>query len=313
MVSGFLGTLIGLERAVALDCGWTYIPPLFTGLGAIALVAGFEGFVGPILLTAGSSGLIVIFVSLFRLQPAIHTVIMGIGAFSWFIGNLIYLSGSPVFQAVSWWGGFLILTIAGERLELSRMLRPAGIARVLFLVVVSILFSGMVWTWFVFDAGIRLTGLGMILMALWLMRYDIARRTVRQTGLPRFIALCLLSGYIWLAVSGVMALFYGGAEAGPAYDAILHTLFLGFVFVMIFGHAPVIFPAVLGLPVRFSHRFYIHMILLHLTLFLRIVGDLFAWLPGREWGGLLNVLAILLFFVNTLLSTRSSNMEGLIS
>lgn len=307
MVSGFLGTLIGLERAVALGRGWTYTAPLLTGIGAIALITGLNVSAGPLLFTLGSLGLIAIFISIFRLQPALHTVIMGLGALSWFIGNIFYLSGFPVFQVVSWWAGFLILTIAGERLELTRMLKPSGTGRVLFLVAILILFSGIVWTGFVFDNGMRLAGWGMILLALWLIRYDIARRTVRQAGLPRFIALCLLSGYVWLAVSGVTALFYGGAAAGPAYDAMLHAVFLGFVFVMIFGHAPVIFPAVLGFPVHFSRRFYIHLILLHLTLIVRVAGDLFVWHPGREWGGLLNVLAILLFFANTVLSTRPPN------
>ncbi len=308
MVSGFLGTLIGLERAVALGRGWTYIAPLLTGIGAIALIAELNVSAVPLLFTLGSLGLIAIFISIFRLQPALHAVIMGLGALSWFIGNVLYLSGSPVFQVVLWWAGFLILTIAGERLELTRMLKPSGTSRILFLFTVLILFSGMVWTGFVFDNGMRLTGWGMILLALWLMRYDIARRTVRQAGLPRFIALCLLSGYVWLVVSGAMALFYGGAAAGPAYDAILHALFLGFVFVMIFGHAPIIFPVVLGFPVHFSRRFYIHLILLHLTLTVRIVGDLFVWHPGREWGGLLNVLAILLFFGNTMIATRPPSL-----
>ena len=44
----------------------------------------------------------------------------------------------------------------------------------------------------------------MLVLAVWLFRYDIARRTVLQSGLTRFIALCLLAGYGWLAVGGVL-------------------------------------------------------------------------------------------------------------
>ncbi len=42
-------------------------------------------------------------------------------------------------------------------------------------------------------------GLALLLIALWLLRFDIARKTVRRTGLTRFIALNLLIGYVWLA------------------------------------------------------------------------------------------------------------------
>lgn len=43
-------------------------------------------------------------------------------------------------------------------------------------------------------------------------------------------------------MSGALALMAGQQVAGPLYDAMLHTFFLGFVFGMIFGHAPIIFP-----------------------------------------------------------------------
>ena len=63
-----------------------------------------------------------------------------------------------------------------------------------------------------------------------------------QVGLTRFMAICLLSGYVWLGLSGLAALIYGGVPVGPQYDvALRHRLFLGFVFAMIFAHAPVIF------------------------------------------------------------------------
>ena len=40
MISGFFGTVIGLERAVALAQGWAYLGPLAGALGAAALFAG---------------------------------------------------------------------------------------------------------------------------------------------------------------------------------------------------------------------------------------------------------------------------------
>jgi hypothetical protein len=132
-----------------------------------------------------------------------------------------------------------------------------------------------------------------------LLRQDIARRTVRQDGLPRFIAICLLSGYLWLGVSGIFAVLFGGVMVGPIYDAMLHALFLGFAVAMIFGHAPIIFPALLNRPVPFRQGFYVHLGLLHVSLLLRMGGDLAAWWPGRQWGGLFNAIAFLVFLANT--------------
>ena len=68
---------------------------------------------------------------------------------------------------------------------------------------------------------------------------------------------------------------------------------------MIFGHAPVIVPAVLGVQVPYSPLFYVHLALLHLSLVLRVAGDLLFWLPMRRWGGLLNEVAVLLFLLVT--------------
>jgi hypothetical protein len=69
---------------------------------------------------------------------------------------------------------------------------------------------------------------------------------------------------------------------------------------MIFGHAPIIFPAILGKPMAFRPAFYAHLVLLHLTLALRVFGDLTDWMPGREWGGLLNAIVILMFMGNSM-------------
>ena len=299
MVSGFLGTLISLERAVALGRRWTYIPPLLTGLGGLVLIAGLTGVAGPLLITLGSLGLVVVFAIIMRHQPALHTVTMEIGAVVWLIGNGLWLSGRPIYSIVLWWAGFLVLTIAGERLELSRLLRHSNVGRIVFLVIISLFLVGLVLAIPAFSTGSRLTGASMVALALWLLRYDIARRTVRQKGLTRFIAVSLLAGYVWLGIGGLLGFLFGGVIAGPHYDAVLHSVFLGFVFSMIFGHAPIIFPAIVGSKFTFRSTFYVHLALLHLSLLLRITGDLASWIPGRQWGGLLNVVALLLFLANT--------------
>lgn len=87
-------------------------------------------------------------------------------------------------------------------------------------------------------------------------------------------------------------------SAGPRYDAMLHTIFLGFVFSMIFAHAPIILPTITGLSLPFQNIFYLHAALLHLSLIIRIAGDLSLSLSLQRWGGLLNAGAILLFLLS---------------
>jgi hypothetical protein len=297
MVSGFLGTVIGLERAVALGRSWAYLAPLATGVGALALAAGWPGGVG--LLTLGSAVMTLGFAVIVRRHPALFTVVMGAGALCWLTGQTLWAAGWPIHRVVVWWIGFLVLTIAGERLEMTRLL-PLGVAsRASFVAAAVALGAGLTWSSVSPDAGVRLVGTSLMGLAAWLGAFDVARRTIRQPGLTRFIAVALLAGYAWLGVGGALALGWGAATAGGPYDAILHAVFLGFAFSMIFGHAPIIFPAVLGVHVSYRPVFYAHLGLLHASLLLRVAGDLVPWPAARLGGGLLNGVAIVVFLAST--------------
>lgn len=304
MIGGFLGTLIGLERAVGVGKSWAYAGPLLSGMGGLLLIGGVPAAWGAGLMFLGSAVLVAVFAGIIRTVPALYTAAIGLGALLWLVGNGLWLAGGSIPQVVLWWAGFLVLTIAGERLELSRLLRLSRSVSALFVGAALLFVAGLLLSPADYPAGTRLAGLGMLALAGWLVRYDIAWRRLKAGGQARFVALCLLSGYGWLGISGGLALAYGGVSAGPYYDALLHSLFLGFVFAMIFGHAPIVFPAVLGLPIRYSPWLYSHLLLLHLTLALRVTGDLLLWMPGRQWGGLLNGVVVLLFLGNTLLSLR---------
>jgi hypothetical protein len=316
MIGGFLGTLICLERAVGLNRPWTYAAPLAAGLGALALVLGLPMPVAPVLLLLASLLLVAIFVVIYRLHPDGASAVLSVGAFLWVVGNLLWLLGRPLAAVVPWWVGFLVVTVAGERLELSRvlMLRP-GILRSFF-AAVALFVAGLALSLLNLAWGVRVAGLGLLTLGAWLLRYDIARRTIRKQGLAQFIAACLLPGYAWLLLAGGAWAVWGERFlAGPPYDAMLHMILLGFVFSMIFGHGPIILPAVLQRQMPFLPVFYLHLLLLHLSLLLRVLGDLAPNQTLRAWGGLLNVLAILFFLANTLRAARqgaaSANMTPL--
>ena len=300
MVSGFFGTLISLERAVALGKRWAYGAPLLCGLGGAALIASVPVIIGALLIAAGSLVMLAASISVYLRQRAVFTATLALGAGSWLVGNVLWTAGSSVAQVVPWWAGFLVLTIAGERLELSRFLPPSRAARRLFAIIVALFIAGILLAGIRPDAGSRLLALVLLALTLWLSRYDIARRTVRETGLTRFIAVALLSAYVWLGAAALIGLFAGGMFSAAAYDATLHAVFLGFVFAMVFGHAPIILPSVTRFAVPYHPVFYLHLALLHLSLLLRVAGDLLGHPAWRSAGGMLNAITLLVFVLNTL-------------
>jgi hypothetical protein len=296
MVCGFFGVVIALERAVAIGRLWAYAGPLLAGAGGLACAAGWLS-VAPWLFVAGSVVLLAATVDILRRQSALFNVTLTLAAACWTIGNALWATASSADAVVQWWFAFLILTIAAERLELSRFLMPSPIARRLFTAIVVIIGTGLAgapapWSATVFGAGL-------FALAAWLAKQDIARRTVRKRGLTRFIAVCLLSGYAWLALGGAIIAAAGLVPGTRSYDAALHALGLGFVFSMVFGHAPIIFPAVLRIPIPYHPTFYLPLALLHVSLLARVAGDAVGQFAWTRAGGLLNALALAAFVVGT--------------
>ena len=311
MISGFLGTLITLERAVAMKQKWMYLPPLLSGLGWLLATILPKLPFGMILLTLASLGGVAILTEIVRRETALHTVTMFLGSLAWLTGNLLWMFGWQIYQVVFFWMAFLVLTIAGERLELSRVLRPSKTQQILFGGIVVIFLAGILLALFNLQLGTRLSGLGLLLLPLWSLRNDIAWRNIRhKLPLTRYIAWCLALGFIWLGVGGGLSLGFGAQVAGPRYDALLHVVFVGFVMSMIFGHAPIIFPAILGIPINFQPAFYVHLIVLHVSLLVRVIADYTNQSTLRMWGGLMNEIAILIFIGVTVYSVRKGVKVG---
>jgi hypothetical protein len=91
MICGFLGTLICLERAVALASRspWSFAVPLINAAGAIVLLVARDAVAAKLLLTAGSLGLLVVSGFLLRIHPLRYMVVMTLGALAWVGGNLL--------------------------------------------------------------------------------------------------------------------------------------------------------------------------------------------------------------------------------
>ena len=305
MVVGFLGTLIGLERAVALKRWWVYAIPVLSALSALSGLIGGPSQITASLAAVASLLMVAVFITLYRQYPSEHFIIMALSGLAWFAGNTLWFFAAAVFVFVPWWVGFLVLMIAGERLELSRLRQPPPLIRCAFHGCIAVILIGLACSLFDFPRAIRISGLGFLGLAVWLLRYDLAWQSAQQSGLPRFMAISLIAGYLWLAIAGILWIVFARYfSAGLRYDAMLHAIFLGFVFSMIFAHAPIILPTITGLALPFQSAFYLHVGLLHLSLLLRIAGDLAQWLWLQRWGGLLNAAAVLFFLINNMRAVR---------
>ena len=293
MASGFFGTLISLERAVALARLWAYAAPLASGLGGLLLLGGGRVDAAFALLVLGAAIFAAASAAVFLKQRALHTGVLALGAASLLVANLTLASGAALDAVALGWMAFFALTIGGERLELSRLRRPPPGARAAFSAIAALLFAAALAAPWQAPAALKLAGLLLVALAAWLARYDIASRTVRASGLTRYIALCLLAGYAWLVFGGIALMLMGDERA--LWDAALHAVMLGFVFSMVLGHAPVILPAVLRVAFPYGAALYAPLVLLHASLAARVAGDLAQAPSWRAAGAAGNAAAIALF------------------
>lgn len=301
-VLGVFGTVIGLERAVALAAPWSYAAPVVSACAAVATLVGVPGAAWGA--AAAGALLVAVNAAIVRRQSLPFTWLMLLGSAVFALGTAAWAVGRPVFQVVPAWIGFFVLTIVAERLELSRLAPTPAWATRLLVGLASC--YGLVASAAALGAGVpaAVPGGTLALLALWQLRFDIARRTVRQRGLPRFAATGVLLGAGWLLVAGVTWAALGLEPAGLRYDAVLHAVLVGFVLSMVFAHAPIILPAVARIAVPFHPLLYLPLAVLHVALAVRVAGDLLGIDAWRRAGGLGNAVALALFFVAVVAARR---------
>jgi hypothetical protein len=294
LVLGFVGTLVALERAVALRRGWGALAPAGLGLGALAALSPLPLTVGKLLLVAGTAALVAVYLPLWRRQRDDAVLVQTLGAVFALGAAVLWWGGTDVPVLLPWLAAFVILTIAGERLELARISMGSGAGTQLLLLSAGLsagVVAALLWP----RAGLPLLGLTLLALTTWLATYDIARRTVRATGAPRFAAGAMLLGYGWLGVAGGVWLLAAN-DTQRGYDAVVHAVFLGFTMSMIIAHAPTILPAVLRRPLPFHPAMWAPLALLHAGLVVRSwLGDGHGSTRAWQVGGVLNVVALLLF------------------
>ncbi|HET6166914.1 MAG TPA: hypothetical protein VFE07_08805 [Marmoricola sp.] len=295
LVFGFVGTLVSVERAVALRDRRGFLAPALLGVGGLLLVSPAPLALGQWVLLAGAAALVAVYVPLWRRQHDEAVLVQAFAAVLGFAGLLLWRSGVPVIDLLPWPAAFIVLTIAGERLELARLAMGAS-AGTRLVQLTSAVTAGVVASLLWPGTGHVLLGVSMLVLVAWLAHHDVARRTVHAEGITRFMAIAMLAGYGWLGVAGATWAVTGPTGDGAAYDVVVHAVFLGFTLSMIIAHAPVILPAVLGRALPYRPLMYLPLGLLHGSLLLRLwVGDARGSEAALEVGGVLDVVAVLGF------------------
>jgi hypothetical protein len=310
LVFGFVGTVISLERAVALGRRPGFLSPGLLGAGGLLLVSPAHLVVGQWALLLGAVAMVGVYVPLWRRQQDDAVLVQAFGAVLGTGALALWLGGVPVAHLLPWLAGFVVLTIAGERLELARIAMGAGAGTRLLVLTIGLV-AGVVASLLWPEVGHPLLGLALLSMTGWLARHDVARVTIRSTGLTRFMAGSMIAGYVWLAVAAATWTIAGPAYDGAAYDVVIHSVFLGFTISMIMAHAPVILPAVLRRPLPYHPALLVPAGLLQASLLLRLwIGDGYGLGWALRTGGVLNVVALLGFVAVAIWSASRGASAG---
>lgn len=297
MVLGFMGALIALERAQSLRRGWAYLAPAVLAVGGLALVAGTP-VLGKLLLVEGCLLFLAVYIGLWRRAPlalvavqALAVVLAAAAATLWLVVDIAAI--------VPLLAGFLVLTIAAERAEMAQLAMGDRAIATLVTLACAVSASALL-TLTMPPIATRMFGASVLAVAAWLIRDDVARRTIRHTaGLRRFNGAALLAGYSWLGIAGITWLVVGQPLNQPGYDTVIHATFLGFGVSMIMAHAPIIFPAVIGRPLPYRPVAWLPLGVLHLGLAARVASNLMGATAVWQVSSVVTVVAVLLFLLTT--------------
>lgn len=294
MTGSFLGTVILLERVVTSKNRLLLALPIINGLSLPLFFAG-QHQASLICLSIGSIGLCYVYLDIISRMKELGFYIMLAGAVCWLIGNMLIIMYQIYPLALPWWICFFLLTIVGERLELTKFLPVKK--KMKHLLVVFLAATVISLGFFFHNSGQLIAGLFIIGIVVWLLKYDMVRKNLFREGLYQYAAVMLTVGYLWLGIYGLFLL--SGSYLDISYDTLVHTFFIGFVMNMIFAHAPIILPGVAKLKFYPYHPIlYISGFLLQVSLILRIYGNVISDYDVKYYSSIFNGIFIFTFFLS---------------
>jgi hypothetical protein len=285
MISGFLASLILLEKIVLLHNRWFLLFPLTNALSVPLFLFGYQT-IAMISLLIGSTAMVCIAIYFLLQYKAIyHYLLLGGTVFLW-LGNFKLWIQNFYPATIPYFVGFFLLIIVGERLELSRFLPVSrlkintlcGLLLIWIVGVLLISFHSPSFKW---------VNVLLSLVSLWLLQNDMSKHAIKKAGLHRFVGINLIIAYLWLFLFGIWQII--PIKVAFAYDAFVHLYFIGFVLGMVIAHAPIILPSVLKLGVKpFHWGLYSWIFIIHISVIIRIISNISGNLAWRKIGGLLN-------------------------
>ncbi len=295
MTGSFLGTLICLERVAVYPDKRAWLSVILMAI-SLPLFVLHQPSYGVLCLLAGSVGYGWISLNNYMEHKLRGDLIIATGAAFQLMAYIIFFLTYSYPKAFAGWLLFLILTIMGERLNLTSFLpRSKKALYEAYFWIVLLLISAI----FYHQGSRIILGISLVGLAVWLLRHDTIRLNLKKEGHDHFLALALLLGYLWLAVSGILSTL--DMADSYLYDAVLHSFFVGFVLSVILAHAPVIFPGLAGVQrMPFHPVMYLWLAGLHASLVIRIYGDLAGDFALRKVGGIYNGVFFLLYIFTVL-------------
>lgn len=296
MVLGFLGTLVAVERAVALRSRRAAGAAACSVLATLGILLGLPRPATGALLVLGGALLTTAHGLAGDWREQRPSPVSAGSGLAWVLAAALWSAGWSPVRLAPVLAAFLVLALVGQRLEVWRARDHTAGGRA---VVGACGMVGLAAAWTLVDrpTGLVAGGLAMAVLAVLLARHDDAARPRGRSALPRLVSVCLLAGYLWLGASGLLWVGLGVGVRGPLlYDAALHTLFLGFVISVTMGQVPTLLTT-RGRPMRDRWTLWAPVVLLHLSVATRVVADLLGSTWGRGMSSHGNVTAILVYGV----------------
>lgn len=309
MVFGFMGTAIGMERGVAYRSGgrrnprWGFLAPLFGALGVLSIFVLTFTYPLPqrwqaipgILWTISMAFLAAVYAGIWMWQNSLTLIVQILGALTGCVSLVLWSAGWSATVLAPSWMVFLVLTIVGERLELSRVsFRSSPVEGVIMAASVVSVAGGFLIPWFR-ETGYVVLGCAFLVLLVTMLASDIARRTFRLGGFTGFMGCAMLVAYFWgiLGSSLWVILPHTYSNMHSAWSGFSLVCFdLGFVMSMVIAHAFLIVPAILRRPARWTRAMWVPLALLTAGVATGFAGALTGQLMVGKVSSAIEILAL---------------------
>ncbi|MEM2095195.1 MAG: hypothetical protein QW777_07540 [Candidatus Caldarchaeum sp.] len=283
LVVGFLAALIAAERAITLNNVFMHVASGFFSCGGLLLVFSSDFLTAVLWLGGGLSFALWALWMIIKFRKNFSNLFFAAASILLLTGNTFFVLDYPTTYYVFAWVGFFITFIVGERMDMLKIAKASRLTYLTASLSIPLLFTGLALAEKLFFAAAFTT------LLITAVKHDVALKFLGRKGFGRYLALGLTIAYAWLAVAALVW------ATSSSTDAMLHSIFLGFVGSMVFAHAPIIFPAIMKISHFYTPILYIPFTLLQLSTLARVASAYTIQLGLWSLSGLLTVTAVACF------------------